>query len=606
MALRLTSHNTLQEHHSFVKYHILVQSCSGMHGNTIDFGFPSLSEDPFSSSPLDKDELDLLVGRHGMFEELERKITFKSADRMLLVGEFGSGKTSFMQCLGARTNLHLSIDRIALSEPGIELLKDMYAQLIDGSPPHDYQKLSRDLQRMLHDSRQMLPLITIDADMADVSSLEACLRSSLPFFERLPALILIAINPRQQSLISDQILQRFELRNMLSLDVDGIKALVERRIAKASSQSYSLNSEDANRLLQMSQTGQPGAIIRVLRNAISGNYVAPPKSESIPIDSLTQEPEPLSDAVEVEQQIEPIVHDDVQEEVLEDEDESEPDKEDWEETPGMTQASGFDLDFDVLDEPVEEPLEIPDELPAEESEESVDDGYVTEDSLPFTGVFGGLRNRRRIVNNDLDSVPEGQFKVTEKGTAFWTAEEPKLPEDLVETIEDSEEYIDVEFDEERELSDEMDLMGLQELDPSETSTFDSSTLETLTRLLSQLILPSNQGLQGDNGLIDRLRALSRPRLTQKEEHVLDVVVLSSLTSSESIVVAEAKKRNLSPSDNALLDRLSIKRARLSQICNRLHKAGILHARMVGRSRMFGLTRSALAQLIAWGIVGGDE
>ena len=87
------------------------------------FWFPSLSEDPFSSSPLDKDELDLLVGRHGMFEELERKITFKSADRMLLVGEFGSGKTSFMQCLGARTNLHLSIDRIALSEPGIELLK---------------------------------------------------------------------------------------------------------------------------------------------------------------------------------------------------------------------------------------------------------------------------------------------------------------------------------------------------------------------------------------------------------------------------------------------------------------------------------------------------
>ena len=85
-----------------------------MHGNTIDFGFPSLSEDPFSSSPLDKDEFELLVGRHAMFEELERKITFKSADRILLVGEFGSGKTSFMQCLGERTNLHLSIDRICL------------------------------------------------------------------------------------------------------------------------------------------------------------------------------------------------------------------------------------------------------------------------------------------------------------------------------------------------------------------------------------------------------------------------------------------------------------------------------------------------------------
>ena len=64
-----------------------------MHGNTIDFGFPTLSKDPFSSSPLDKEEFDLLVGRHMLFDELERKITFKSADRVLLVGEFGSGKT---------------------------------------------------------------------------------------------------------------------------------------------------------------------------------------------------------------------------------------------------------------------------------------------------------------------------------------------------------------------------------------------------------------------------------------------------------------------------------------------------------------------------------
>ena len=203
-----------------------------MHGNTIDFGFPTLSKDPFSSSPLDKEEFDLLVGRHLLFDELERKITFKSADRVLLVGEFGSGKTSFMQCLGSRTNLHINLDRISISEPGIELLKEMYAQLIDASPPNDYQKLSRDLQRMLHDSRQMLPLITVDAEMANFSSLEACLRSSLPFFERLPVLIVIAINPQQQSLISEQLIQRFEVRTMKSLDVDGVKALVERRIAK--------------------------------------------------------------------------------------------------------------------------------------------------------------------------------------------------------------------------------------------------------------------------------------------------------------------------------------------------------------------------------------
>ena len=152
----------------------------------------------------------------------------------------------------------------------------------------------------------------------------------------------------------------------------------------------------------------------------------------------------------------------------------------------------------------------------------------------------------------------------------------------------------------------MDSPYSEEVDLSEPSQPDMNAIETFTRLLTQILHPSGIGLRGDQQLVEQLRALSRPRLTQKEEHVLSISVLSSLTASESIVVAEAKGRTISPSDPALLERLSIKRARLSQICNRLHKAGILHARMVGRSRMFGLTRSALAQLIAWGIVGGDE
>jgi type II secretory pathway predicted ATPase ExeA len=572
-----------------------------MHGNTIDFGFPTLSKDPFSSSPLDKEEFDLLVGRHMLFDELERKITFKSADRVLLVGEFGSGKTSFMQCLGSRTNLHINLDRISISEPGIELLKEMYAQLIDASPPNDYQKLSRDLQRMLHDSRQMLPLITVDAEMANFSSLEACLRSSLPFFERLPVLIVIAINPQQQSLISEQLIQRFEVRTMKSLDVDGVKALVERRIAKASTQPYSMTSEDAHRLLQFSQSGQPGHLIRTLRNVVSGQFVAP-SSAPPPLEELNPEPQSLLEVQPAPIETEVHVTDD---EIVEDNTGDEVNLEEWEETPGMTQASGFDLDFGILDEPVEEPtVEAPQEVEIEEVGEESDDSYVTEDSLPFVGVFGGLRNRRKIVNNDLDASLDAQFKATEKGTAFWSADksahvdEPKeiIGDDIMDAIPEPEEV----------MNHEIEPMDLQDnVFPKEPS-LDSNAIETFTRLLAQVLQPASGRLNGEEDLIERLQALSRPKFTEKEEHILSVAVLSSLTASESIVVAEAKGRNISPSDKALLSRLSIKRARLSQICNRLHKAGILHVRMVGRSRMFGLTRTALAQLIAWGIVGGDE
>ena len=572
-----------------------------MHGNTIDFGFPSLSEDPFSSSPLEKDEFDLLVGRHALFDELERKITFKSANRILLVGEFGSGKTSFMQCLSSRTNLHLKIDRIAFSEPGVELLKDMYAQLIDGSPPHDYSKLNRELRRMLHDSRQMLPLITIDADMADFSSLEACLRSSLHFFESLPALIIIAINPQQQSLISEQLLQRFELRTMPELGQDGIKAMVERRIAKVATQPYQMSSEDANRLLQLSQSGHPGALIRVLRNVVSGTHNAsssplsqpmyePPVVESI--EEVVPEPESVEDLPSSTDVDEPLDDELVEEE--------------WERTPGMTEASGFDLDFQILDEPLELPEEEPEDDLIKHSEvqdEDSEDSYVTDRTLPFVGAFGGLRNRNIIAIEDKGPAPEGQFRETDEGTAFWSAEEfPSVFEEdggkEVEPIETEE--INTFYDE------PLDSVYSEEVEISEPSQLDMNAIETFTRLLTQVLQPSGTRLHGDQQLIEQLRALSRPRLTEKEEHVLSIAVLSSLTASESIVVAEAKGRTISPSDPALLERLSIKRARLSQICNRLHKAGILHARMVGRSRMFGLTRSALAQLIAWGIVGGDE
>ena len=572
-----------------------------MHGNTIDFGFPSLSEDPFSSSPLEKDEFDLLVGRHALFDELERKITFKSANRILLVGEFGSGKTSFMQCLSSRTNLHLKIDRIAFSEPGVELLKDMYAQLIDGSPPHDYSKLNRELRRMLHDSRQMLPLITIDADMADFSSLEACLRSSLHFFESLPALIIIAINPQQQSLISEQLLQRFELRTMPELGQDGIKAMVERRIAKVATQPYHMSSEDANRLLQLSQSGHPGALIRVLRNVVSGMHNAsssplsqpmyvPPVVEST--EEVASEPEPVEDTSPSMDVDEPLDDELVEEE--------------WERTPGMTEASGFDLDFQILDEPLELPEEEPEDDLIKHSEvqdEDSEDSYVTDRSLPFVGAFGGLRNRNIIAIEDKGPAPEGQFRETDEGTAFWSAEEfPSVfEEDGGEEVEPIEtEEINTFYDE------PLDSVYSEEVEISEPSQLDLNAIETFTRLLTQVLQPSGTRLHGDQQLIEQLRALSRPRLTEKEEHVLSIAVLSSLTASESIVVAEAKGRTISPSDPALLERLSIKRARLSQICNRLHKAGILHARMVGRSRMFGLTRSALAQLIAWGIVGGDE
>ena len=471
----------------------------------------------------------------------------------------------------------------------------MYAQLIDGSPPHDYQKLSRDLHRMIHDSRQMLPLITIDADMTDVSSLEACLRSSLHFFERLPALIIIAINPQQQSLISEQLLQRFELRTMTSLDIDGIKALVERRIAKVSSQPYNMTTEDATKLLQLSQSGQPGALIKILRNSVTGNYDR--QTSSLPYEPPVSEIQSPSDN-STQPEIESNVSDDSNEIS-----EVQAAEEGWEEAPGMTEASGFDLDFGILDEPVEEPIEDQEEINIDEIEqEMTDDSYISEDTIPFAGVFGGLRAGEKLSTMSWNQSQKVNSRQQKKGRLSG---QPKNPWNFPSGIKTEEEPSDLQ-ESDAPIPIDIHPEELQNIQPNAALSLDASAIETFSRVLAQFLRPSEPALSGSQDLIEQLRALSRPRLTEKEEHVLSIAVLSSLTSSESVVVAEAKGRNISPSDKALLGKLSIKRSRLSQICNRLHKAGILHARMVGRSRMFGLSRSALAQLIAWGIIGGDE
>jgi hypothetical protein len=96
------------------------------------------------------------------------------------------------------------------------------------------------------------------------------------------------------------------------------------------------------------------------------------------------------------------------------------------------------------------------------------------------------------------------------------------------------------------------------------------------------------------------------RVGPKVVHGLNPLVLGSLNPAEGYVVAIAQERDYSPSDASMLQHLGVKRARLSQISNRLLKNGILQARQVGRSRKFSLTQAARAQLIAWGALKAGD
>ena len=566
-----------------------------MRTGTIDLRLPSLREDPFSHGPLMAKDSNLLVGRHSYFKEMEKNIQFKSSRRILLVGEYGSGKTSFVNCLGGKTNLHIHVDRIDTMNPGLELLRDIYSQVVSATAPTDHKKLERELEASLHSKRTHLPIISVDGDMADIASLEACLLASMPFFERLAALIVVAVSPTQKSLLSEQIRERFEIRIMQDLDVDSVKALVERRIGMYSSEPYQMTTEEAEKVLSASGSGQPGSIIKVLRGVIEGQVLPElPSSQTLEENAMEKRQASVipevdmnlfsqeEDFVEVESMDSPQAEEDVDEET-----------EEWEDGPGMSGTMGFDLNLESLEEPI---LEAKKELP-------IEDTYVTEDDFKPVGSFSGLRGRWKQTSQSIDDAdePEGEYKQVDGANSLWVSKDSlAVQEEPDEASIDSEENL---FQDESILSDSFESDYNQVIEENNLQP-NESVLMTLTNLLSKLLSTSGDQ-ESSNKLAESLQALSRPKLSEKTEFALNVHVLTSLTQSETIVVSVAQQRNVSPSDKHLLEKLNIKRARLSQICNRLHKAGILDVRMVGRSRMFGLTRTALAQMMAWGLVGGE-
>jgi hypothetical protein len=104
------------------------------------------------------------------------------------------------------------------------------------------------------------------------------------------------------------------------------------------------------------------------------------------------------------------------------------------------------------------------------------------------------------------------------------------------------------------------------------------------------------------GIADLLSAIRRPVIGQKESNTLDIQTLRNLSRGEATLIEVGSDREFSPSDARLQDKLDIRRPRMSQMCNRLYRAGILSVQQKGRTRMFKLTNDARAQLVAWGMM----
>ena len=602
----------------------------------LQIDFPVLSGNPFSTSPLETGQKSLYVGRLDIRGRISRHINFRSNRRLLLVGEMGSGRTSLLRCSASEAPVYVHIDHISASNPAHSLLENLYSELIDYDIPKSRNELVHKIVEASRTYESKIPLIVIDMPTVETSVMTVALRDALPSLERLQAVIVVVVEPKQRSNLPDSILHSFaSIETLEPLSVDEVKVLVEKRVSSATSQEFKLSTEDAQNLHSMSG-GKPSEVIRYMRDSIDQslhsdsseqNYYAAENNlfgsnlevkerheihNQPDLSSLTEEShESLIDSQESEiidasipwQQREKI------------EDNSIPSVE-------VSEIFGFDLDLEELSDSKleDEPLEELTFSATPDSEE-----IIIADSNPRpsinAGTFNALLGRTRDFSSEKDGDTEEMIKDNDsKGAELWVSK------DLIEPVK-----IEMDYSEEESATLIHDEIGLPELDLEQTIDFDDvvneyqeieenddidkiqsnnyEQISPLIKVLHDLLvmnISSDKVSSNPNKLAEALSNMRREKQGEKQDFTLNPLVLSSLSNSESYVVSIAQQRRFSPSDKEILTELKIKRPRLSQISNRLLKSGILNVRTVGRSRFFELTQAARAQLTAWGLIGGVE
>lgn len=509
---------------------------------------PALRENPFHARPLEIGKSGLLVGRDNIAGTWTRFLKQRNPRMVLLIGENGSGRTSLMRCVAEESGKYVHLDMFPNANRSKSILDEIYGSLIGFEVPSSTQELVSRLVQFTDDSDGPMPLISLDYTSADGKSLADTIAVLLASLERLRALVVVTLTTDQRAQWPENLVQRFDHNEVLKpLSADEVSELCQRRVATVSRTGWKIPEDALDNLMEKS-SGIPTRVMRIMRDMVDFERSNPREIKYDP-DIEEAALEDLTDGENSEDEDLSIEHEE--------------------------EESSFDLDLDAL-----------------ENEESFIAPAIVSPppSLPMAGSFGRIvaRNRNYINENkryDKETAPE------------ITPEPETLPQNQLWMEEGSEPVILQEMVPEEPLPMD-DVEHFPSSDPQIVS--EESNEGLLQQLFDALKLPNGMGLA------DLLAAMRRPIIGQRESNPLDVSTLRNLSRNEAILVEVGSVRKFSPSDNRLLDRLNIKRPRLSQMCNRLYRAGIMSAQQKGKSRMFGLTNDARAQLVAWGMMEGSQ
>ena len=615
------------------------------------YGLPLLNENPFSIRPLEPGELGKMVGRDEVFNRLKNYLRLGSARRIMLTGPLGSGRTSLVRCLKPYAGAYASIEHLPAINPAKALLDMIYKQLLGAKAPSGRVELVNQLVAEMYGFSNKLPMIVIDVPASDLSILKVALRDAQSSIERLKAVVILVCDARERHQLPQGVVDTYERLTLHPFTPSDVIALVKQRLASLGVNESDFTHQDATELLEAGD-GFPAAIITTLRNAVDslrmdeGIGLKQPEVDTsaklLPRDGPSTLGQIMTPRVEeVVESAQSIAFDDPLPVNTDDEttetplaynsdiiDASLPWMERDEPVEDDVNAFGdlFDLDMNELAEAQEldEPLQ-PTPFTTPIIDASAPE-YGGGSSIP-AGPFGRLAQRNKVhrkkiteEKNDPDFEENVQHSVvSEKGNEYWVAiETPELPDDTLEDLNGAELIHDeIGLIEETEFIPEPmyepEAFETQPLNVQPPEVFHKQTpsQNDLVQLLAEIVanLGQSEGVSGtklDSSIMKFFESKQKVQLGSKETYPLNKNQLNSLNMRDAYVVSMADQRSFSPSDEEMLGHLGIKRARLSQISNRLLKHGILQVRQVGRSRNYQLTQSARAQLIAWGGISGGE
>lgn len=562
---------------------------------------PHVRQNPFSIRPLSSSDTDLFVGRHDLLSTLKQFILRKSSRWILLTGPYGSGRSSLVRCIEPVVSLSAYIDHLNAANPGQSLLQSIFSQFFEADPPPTRRELSEALVNASYRSDRA-PLIVLDLQSGDSSSLHVALRDTSGILERSQALIILICDQRQRQQLPQELLQPFEEITLSRFGPEEVIQLVSTRLETVGFPNHNIGTDAANEILEATD-GYPRSILQLLRNFVDDQYLGtghdmsyvPQSSEFDARPEPRDEPDLLhkvmnqsTDEMNLVETMESEgdEHDELDSEII---DASAP----WYERDSkfdLFDKNEFDLNLDHLNH-----VRMEDEPLRETPSVGSFAHEIQERPRVFSGPFKSLRSRN-ISAMDEQKHLDSEQTILESDEEFELTISSPLPFDSEGTL----------LDEEGQLNEDMLLDEVTEFHSSDEYQQDTTPLQQtnqmdmLIQLLSNL-MPTEHSKSNElpRNVIEMLTRHHMPRLGRRHEYPLNGMALQRLSATEVYVVSIASKRMFSPSDDEMLEHLNIKRSRLSQIASSLLKAGILTSRMVGRSSMYTLTNAARAQLLIW-------